>query len=71
MEVLSKECWEKGHEVYEDMIIYENCKERVFFCKDCRKIFICVEDGEQILVKETLPIETSNKEIASRLNWLE
>jgi len=69
MKELSKECWDKGHEVYEDMLVYEWCKERVFFCKDCKKVWVCIEDGDKFLVKNEFPITISNKELSQYLTW--
>lgn len=70
LKTLSKKCWDEGHGIYEDMIIYENCEERVFFCRDCKKVWICVENGKEFLVKEELPITVSNKTIGEKLTWL-
>ena len=66
---LSKDCWNNKHDVYEDMIINENCEERVFFCKTCKKIFVCIEENNKIFVKIELPISTTNKEVSKYLTW--
>ena len=71
-----RECIEKGHDVAEDMIVYEFCKERLFYCNTCKKIYICEEirDPETnkvfLKVKKVLPYGVSNEVIAKNLTWL-
>ena len=70
--VLQKELkkhWDDKHDVVEDMLVYENCKERLFACRTCGKIIIVSDDSKDLKVIEELPIETSNKEVSKHLTW--
>ena len=71
MEKLPHDCWTQKHKVYEDMLICEHCEERVFFCHDCKKLWLCVEKDNEIFVKEELPISISTKDLAKKLHWME
>ena len=62
--------WDKKHDIVEDMFVNENCEERLFICRTCRKIYICLDNGKEIKVKEELPITLTNKETAGKLTWL-
>ena len=65
-----KKHWDEKHDIVEDMFVFMNCEERLFICRTCKKIYICSDNGEEIKVKEELPITLTNKETAEKLTWL-
>jgi len=65
-----KHCIDSGHEVVEDMLVRELCKERLFCCRTCGLYYICTEEDGEVLPKIQLKAgELTNKELAELLTF--
>ena len=65
-----KECIGSGHEVVEDMLVWELCKERLFCCRTCKLLYICIEKDGQVIPRLQLKAEgLTNKDLAKLLTF--
>jgi len=65
-----RDCYDEGHEVVEDTLVETYCVERLFYCRDCKVSFVCVEEQGQVTTRTVLPGMIANEEISKYLTWL-